>query len=601
MGYAQTGKSCSDAIPLGDNYSATINGSGTVWYSAWTFDLPIKVSFTPSSTEATLPDVELDFTCQPGVYEDSILCSLFCPSNEGVAFDMPHKVNLEKEGDSYSISMGKTYRDLLLKTGIDYNVEVFVKVQYHSAGTIALVPDTLFADCMDGGKFIHLGDTIKVQPEDAERHVVLPYIQWRSDSIRYIWEGTSPVTVAVASTCGIDPQDNTDGRIVDWFTMQPGDTVRVTADSVRYYAEFENAQAGMYYGKFYSADAGVLTIERIPLAPPQGNATVINYDESILVHAADTTELYALLRDTMAIRMECSAHQLLRMYIGTTYDFEPSEAIASYVFETEQEGRSLQLRKEEVKSLWAQATSDYLYVRFAGSEDMSLIMRKWRPSDCAKKWSVLTPSVLSISPSGQGMVYYRMHYASWTGGDITLKSGVSQACPIIIGDTCEFPNTGEHVVYSQAIAKGRTVTIPEATIEQWANHIDAEGNLYVRFNTTGSGTMTITSEAYGTQIIEGCDTIFASTKVEKCRTFTYNGKEYTESGVYRDTVPTYGSSCPTVVTIQLTITYDCEAPEAIDQCAGTNSPNAAQKMVERGQVIILRGGKKYNLLGIQIQ
>ena len=129
--HAATGTSCYDAIPLGKDYSETINGPKTVWYVAKTFDLPIKVCFTPLNTSLPAPDVEMDFTCIPGVYEDSILCSLFCKGNTtGVTFDMPHKPALQLEDGAYCISMGKRYRDLLLQAGISYNVEVYDTREY---------------------------------------------------------------------------------------------------------------------------------------------------------------------------------------------------------------------------------------------------------------------------------------------------------------------------------------------------------------------------------------------------------------------------------------------------------------------------------------
>ena len=497
--WSQNGKSCSNAIPLGDNYSAQILSTGTVWYKAGTFDLPIKVCFTPNDMSSSVaPEVEMDFSCQSGVYEDSILCSLFCPSAEnGVAFDMPHKPLLEVEGNSYCITMGKTYRDLLLKMGIDYNVTVYVKVTYKSAGIIEMVPDTEFSDCMDGGKFMRLDDTIQVNANDKDRHVVLPYIQWRADSIRYIWNGSSPVIVAVANTCSIDPTDNSDERIVDWFEMQPGDTVSLTADTVRYYAEFENAQAGMYYGKFYSASPGEMKIERIPMAPPAGDAVLMNYGQIVVVPANDSNALYAILRDTIAVRFESPTEYVLRMYIGTSADFTPSTAIADYTYAVSEQGHILSLSKKEMEALWSQTDDQYLYVRFMTNARTGVTLSKWKPSDCAAKWNELQSGMtVPVKPISQGAVYYRLYYNSWKGGSIKVTSTVNQACPMFVGETCGFQNaaTDSRVMYVQPISRKQTVTIPDTTIAQWSDRVDNEGNVYILFSTSsGTGTMTITS------------------------------------------------------------------------------------------------------------
>ena len=73
---AQSGATCQDAIPLGKDYKKEISGPQTVWYTAWTFDLPLAVYFMPLKEADPAPEVEMDFSCTTGVYKDSILCSV---------------------------------------------------------------------------------------------------------------------------------------------------------------------------------------------------------------------------------------------------------------------------------------------------------------------------------------------------------------------------------------------------------------------------------------------------------------------------------------------------------------------------------------------
>lgn len=492
--HAATGTSCYDAIPLGKDYTETINGPKTVWYVAKTFDLPIKVCFTPVNIDLPAPDVEMDFTCKPGEYADSILCSLFCKNNTtGVTFDMPHKPVLEMEDGAYCISMGKRYRDLLLQAGISYNVEVYVKVEFKSAGTISMVPDTEFADCMDGGKFMQLGDTVNVLPQDKERHVILPYVQWSKDSIRYIWQGTAPLSVAIANTCGIDPTDYTDERIVDRIEMQPGDTACYTADSIKYYAEFENAQAGMYYGKFYSNGTGVLKIERIPVAPPDGGAILLEYGKTVSIEANDT-QLFALSKDTGSLRFDSPTDYILRMYVGATADFTPKTALATYQYPVYEEGHTLMLTADELAALWAKTSGKYLYVRFETNDNTTVTPNIWYPSECAKKWNNLPQGNLSIKRIASGRVYYKIVYSEWKGGDITIKDTKGYVVDVYVEDTCGFETSDTHL-YNGNIKRRGTLTIPAATVNTWAEHVDDEGNLYILFDPTGNTTITISSTA----------------------------------------------------------------------------------------------------------
>ncbi|MEE1253442.1 MAG: hypothetical protein UHJ11_00090 [Paludibacteraceae bacterium] len=492
--HAATGTSCYDAIPLGKDYTETINGPKTVWYVAKTFDLPVKVCFTPVNIDLPAPDVEMDFTCIPGVYEDSILCSLFCKNNTtGVTFDMPHKPVLEMEDGAYCISMGKRYRDLLLQAGISYNVEVYVKVVFKSAGTLSMVPDTEFADCMDGGKFMQLGDTVNVLPKDKDRHVILPYVQWSKDSIRYIWQGTAPLSVAIANTCGIDPTDYTDERIVDRIEMQPGDTACYTAAQIKYYAGFENAQAGMYYGKFYSNGTGVLKVERIPVAPPDGGAILLEYGKTVSIEANDT-QLYALRKDTVSLRFDSPTDYILRMYVGATADFTPVTALATYQYAVYEGGHTLMLTADELAVLWAKTSGKYLYVRFATNAATTVTPDIWYPSECAKKWNNLPQGNLSIKRIASERVYYKIVYSEWKGGDITIKDTKGYVVDVYVEDTCGFATSDTHL-YNGNIKRRGTLTIPAATVNTWAEHVDDEGNLYILFDPTVNTTITISSTA----------------------------------------------------------------------------------------------------------
>lgn len=500
---AVPGSSCDNPIPLTDDFSVQVDKAGTVWYSAWTFDLPIKVCFTPINPAFPAPDVEMDFTCTPGVYEDSILCSLFCKSGTNtVAFDMPHKPALVKEGDDYCISMGKAYRDLLLQTGISYNVQVYVKVTFKSAGTLSMIPDTEFKDCMDGGKFFRLGDTVQVAAQDSERFVILPYIQWMEDSIRYIWQGTKPAEVVVASSCAADPADYLDERNLDRITLQPGDTVQKTAEQVRYYAEFGKGQqvvnavqAGMLYGRFLSEASGEMKIERVPVAPPAGGATLLRYDRAAVIMANDTDALYAIRRDTTGIRFDSPTQHILRMYVGTAADFTPSAAIASYQYDISDNGHVLLLSKDQLNDLWAQTTGNYLYVRFLTTARTTVTPSVWTPSECAEKCDVLKSGALSVSSSN--IKYYRLYYNQWRGGDIKMAWSGNKACPTFVGDTCKYSNklSDPHVLYGKSIARGGSLTITAAEIEEWADRVDDEGNLYLMFYPSGNGTMTISTSA----------------------------------------------------------------------------------------------------------
>ena len=497
------GTTCQTAIPLGSEYKATIARAQTVWYTAWTFDLPLAVYFTPQNEDDPAPEVEMDFSCTTGVYTDSILCSLFCPNTgSGVQISMPHKPKLNTDMVDgkfvYYIVMGKEYRDMLLKMGISYNVEVFVKVIYHSVGVISIAPDDMFSNCMDGAKFLQLGDTVRVKANDKERHVVVPYVQWQQDSIYYKWEGTASATLTVATECKHDPTDGEDESILQRLKIPAGDSVKVTSEKLKNYVQF--GEAGMLFAKCYSSSDGVLTVRRVPQAPPEGGAVLLRYGQQVTLDANDTNTLYAIPQswDTATIFTTPTDH-VFRMYVGTEPDFGTGDAIASYQFLLSKKGHWLGLLTDEMKALWKHTEERYLYARFQCTGRTTFLAQIWNPSECMNK-TLITPGTgsIEVQKGSYGAVFYRFYYNDWRGGDMTFRWSVkSNNCPTYIGDTCYFPAEAgnAHVVINKAVPKNGTWTIPAEQIEEWADRTDPDGYLYLRFNPSQGGTMEITTTA----------------------------------------------------------------------------------------------------------
>jgi len=571
---ALPGTTCATAIPLGDNYKDTISGPSSVWYTATTFDLPLTVYFAPENETDPAPLVEMDFSCTSGVYEDSIICSLFCTnSGSGIQFDMPHRPSLTSDtlGDGtfvYYLSMGKSYRDLLLKMGIDYNVTVYVKVTYYSAGVISIAPDDLFSNCMDGHKFMHYGDTVQVVANDKDRHVVVPYVQWQEDSIRYIWEGTEDVMAVVGYECGYDPTDYTTEVILDRPTLKaPKDTFKMTSEELKYYVSQAESQAGMFYAKFYTTGTGIMKIEQVPMDPPSGGATLLKFDKPVVIAANDTNALYAIPYswDTTVIFTTPTDH-IFRMYVGTSSDFYTKDAIATYQFSKNESGHWLGLLADEMEALLDQRVGNYLYVRFECTAKTTLTPAIWDASYCmTNAIEIKRPSTtLKVQKGTYGAVYYRFYYSEWSGGDMTFSWTDSNGdCPTIIGDTCTFGTSqyDSHRIGYKKIAKNKSWTIPAANVADWAEYVDADGYLYVRFNPSYAGQMTVSTTAPDEED-PVCEPTTGDTTANGCNSFVWYGTTYTESGDYTR-VLTNACGLDSTVTLHLTITpsYQITLPD----------------------------------------
>ena len=509
LAYTPTGSSCYDAIPLGKDFHAEITEPGTYWYYGNTFDLPLAVYFT-TSAQSPKPEVEMDFTCTPGHYSDPILSRLFGDNEEsGIQIEMPHKPDLKSQSAEdgkicYYLSMGKTYRDMLLKEGIDYNVVVYVKVTYRSAGTMSMAPEGMFANCLDGFKFMHLGDTVHVHANDGSRHIVLPYIQWQNDSIRFTWQGTNPITFAVATECDFNPRDNTNTKITNcWKDKTQSDTLKLTPINLKHYiesGEFPN-EAGIFFGKWISASDGVLKVERVPMAPPQGNATVLAYNKAVSIRQTDTLSLYAIPATwTGATQFTTPTNYPFRMYVGLSPEFTPATAVDSFRFDMANDGHRLKLYTEDMDALWGKTDNIYLYVRFRCNAPTTLTASKWKPNTCDSS-AINLQTGTQYSVDRKDIKIYRFNYHDWKRGNLTFawtSTSTSYKCYTYIANTCKAnaSTTDPNVIGYKNISRNKQWPLTAEDMTGWEEQVGDDGYLYVRFwAADGGGKMTVTSTA----------------------------------------------------------------------------------------------------------
>ncbi len=498
-----SGKSCADPVQITKDFNYSIKSSSSVWFMANTFDLPLAIDYYPSDPSAEGPVLELDFSCTPGDYDDPFLCSLFCATNPGYIV-LPHierpSASTDKDGRlRYHVEMGEFYRDLLLRQGIDYNIVVYIKATFYSSGTIGISPDP-FSTCMDGVKFMHLGDTVNVKAQDTERYVIVPYIQWQNDSIRYIWKGEKRVTLAVmGKNCDFDPLDNSDENMLQWKRIQSGDTLKMTSADIKHYLEDNTKQkdGGLYYAKFYSDAPGIMKIERVPETKPEGDITFLSYGKEETVHANAFSDVYAIPSTWKSATLFATPTDFIfRMYIGTTQDFTKETSIASYQFDKLPQGHQLGLSEDEMKALWKKTQDKYLFIRFECGEETTILPTLWAPSQCVTKTKVIKPAT-PVTVAGKSTANHRLLYTDWAGGDMTIEWQCQKgACPFYVGDSCiSATEEDPHVFYTGDIGKNNSVVIPASDIASWASHVDGDGYLYMVFNPNNKGTITMTTTA----------------------------------------------------------------------------------------------------------
>ena len=502
---AQTGLTCNDPIPVDENYEGTVDGPCTLWYTASTYDLPLNVHFIPNNVNSRIsPEIEIDFTCTPGVYADPKLDSLI---NLVDAYDVTFPLEMmcdyvNANGKvEWDLSVNKSYREQLAEFGIPYNVQAFIKVKYYESGRITLKPDTLFKNCMENSEYLHLGDTIDIIANDAERVFVFPYVDWQEDSIRFVWIGEQSADIYVAvQKCDFEPSVSND---FVWATY----TVSADAPKKLYSSEMKaaiknNTGGGLFYGKVVSGVSGKLVVEKIPLASAQGGAILMEYGKPIQIEANDTNALFCFPRTWTATQFQSITDFGITMYVSNTSDFTTAEGdvniLNSFVATATDNMRSIYLSNKEMVDLTKKSKDDYVYVRFRCASAVSITPDAWTASDCAGDSYLIVPNETFSVVANNPDIIYRLHYADYVGYDLTIKWVGNGTVVPYIADTCRYTlsTTSPRLVLKPAptIKRLGTYTITSTILDTWASRVDADGYLYVRFKAVTAGKLIFQTE-----------------------------------------------------------------------------------------------------------
>ena len=142
---AEIGSTCDVPIEVEFDYTDRIEGASEVWYKLWTYDLPVKIHFTPDADNSSWgPEIQIDYTCSPGFYDDPKIEAMM---NELSGFGMAMPIELffnpiVNDGKTeWTTSINQSYREQLLQYGITYNVGMYIKITYFEAGEISFTQE----------------------------------------------------------------------------------------------------------------------------------------------------------------------------------------------------------------------------------------------------------------------------------------------------------------------------------------------------------------------------------------------------------------------------------------------------------------------------
>ena len=550
---AQTGLTCSDPIPVDSNYQAYVEGPCELWYTANTYDLPLNVYFLPDAEGSTWgPEVLIDFTCEPGVYDDPNIENLV-NSVSGFGYKLPIELlcdQVVREGrNAYDLNVSKFYRDQLTEFGINYNVQAFVKVTYFESGQVSFRPDTLFRNCMENAHHIGLGDTLDINANDSNSVFVATLPDWKNDSIRFVWDGAEPLRMFFATTeCSFIPTTTND-YVYKYYDVVAGSPLKMYTEQMK--VDIDNSKdGGIFFVKMLTPTSGRLVVEKIPMDPPAGNAQLLEYDKSVSVVSGD---LFAMPKSWKKATEFISSTKM-EMQVSNSYLFDATTSgvfVNTYSSLLVDGVYSVGLTSSEMRALSEKALDSYLYVRFMAPVELTITPKYWEISECLDNTQLLSPNVALYISSSTSANIYRIAYADFKGYDLQIKWEGNGRMTTYVGDTCIFSmeTSDPHVIYSKSFSRKGTTTVTADVVNSWESSVDDEGYLYIRFNPGTSSRVTFVTEKPITP-----DPVYTSFDATVCfgDTYDWNGTIYTESGKYTQTFAAVNGA-DSIVTLDLTV------------------------------------------------
>ena len=583
---AQSGLTCEDPIPVDKNYKGKVEGPCEVWYTANTYDLPLHVYFSPDSANSEWsPEVYVDFTCEPGVYDDPKLSNLLL---DMAVFGVELPIEFLCDGvyrngkQEWDLSVSKSYREQLAESGITYNVKALVRVVYFEGGSISLTPDTTFSSCMNN-EAIQLGDTIDIYPNDSNRVFVMPFADWQNDSIQFTWVGEQEADVWLAvQDCGFTP-DHLSSFVWDKYHIAADFSHKLQQQQIDEIIK-EHKNGGVYFGKVLSPVGGKLVVEKIPMASIKGGATLLEYGKTVEVSAEDPNQLFCFPRTWKATQFLSSANSPVTMFLAASPDFSPSisdiNLLAYHTFSIDGSQYWNYISTKEMNQFFSSITEDYVYVRFQCATATTITPDTWDASSCTNSSLMIRPNQSYAIPAKSRSTVYRMLYDDWKDCEVVISWNGSSKLPIYIADTCssKLSSTSSKILKYSNIKSDGQLTLSAATINSWASRVDGDGYIYVTFNPTNNGDVTFMANKMTP------DTIYTTISETLCygESYEWNGQSYSTAGEYKQSF-TAANGADSIVTLQLTI-----LPEV--------APTKEEATIEAGETYTWNG-KEYTEAG----
>lgn len=547
------GSTCEQAIYVDSTLVQEVEANTTYWFTANTDDLPLKVYFYPDQDTEIAPEVYVDFTCEPGVYNDEKLreiidmalsLGLYFPL--GTPFD-----TIDVDGKkAYTMSYERDLLEVLVALGIDYSLPVYVTFIPPVAGTVQMNNIKTTTLCTDIHQRVEMKDTIYLQA-NRPGLVYFPVTEWKDNKISFTWTGSTPIRAYLETDCEFDTLTSEytykfANQVNGFYTQQiienDIDNYIRDAEDGNIYAYFMTPEDGQVYVSDY-ADHGAITLNNCISNLKSSSIDFPTAESGIALGEKVTKssrsyrfEANTIQNQNIRLKWKATENKLAVAYFANFCGFELKASdpdvldTVHFVYNEEEDMMIANIPFERVNKIAKQNTDGWLFMQIYRQEAGTFWWDTYEivEPDCDSKSVLLQPNDSVYMPANYYNTSYKMPIDAWKEHAHSFTWRGSRKAYVFIADTCSFPLApyNVHVGKYMEINPNETVELDEDymayLVEDFA---DDKNNLYLRLRSDAEGYL-VTHQIEKIVI----DTI--ETTVSACESYEWNGTTYTESGTY---------------------------------------------------------------------
>lgn len=509
------GSFCDKTIYVDSTLVQRVEANTTLWFTANTEDLPLTVYFFPDEPMEYGPEVYIDFTCTPGVYEDENIKAIIDLAASAELYFPFGAVAGEVEIDGETVYMMSYDRDLLelfLALGIDYSIPVYVSFRSSVAGTMQMSNIKTMTLCTDLHQRVEMRDTLYLLA-NKDNLFYFPVNEWKNKKMSFTWTGTAPIQAYLEPDCEFDITTSDYSydfatQIDGFYTQLVGengiDNYIRDAEDGNMYVTFITSEDGQIYVTDY-VDHGSVSINT---CIKNLKSTAIEFPAAdVAMEASIPAKSYRIESDKLKnkdvrLTWKAAENKLAVAYFANFCGFELKASdpdvvdTIHFAYNEELQAMVADIPMERMNRIVNRNTDGWLFMQIYRQEAGTFAWDTYEniQPDCDTKSFLLQPNDSVEMPADYYNTSYKLVAKDWIGYRHTFTWKSTHQAYIFIADSCSFPLApyNVHVGKYMVVNPNDSVSMSVDDIEMLnKDFTDEYGNLYLRLRSTAPGELVV--------------------------------------------------------------------------------------------------------------